>query len=36
MDRTVDTHIKMLRKNLGKYGKMIVTVRGVGYKFEKE
>lgn len=36
MDRTVDTHIKMLRKNLGKYGSKIVTVRGVGYKFEKE
>ncbi|MGI6608166.1 MAG: response regulator transcription factor [Erysipelotrichaceae bacterium] len=36
IDRTVDTHIKMLRKNLGKYGKRIVTVRGVGYKFEKE
>ena len=36
IDRTVDTHIKMLRKNLGKYGKKIVTVRGVGYKFEKE
>lgn len=34
-DRTVDTHIKMLRKNLGKYGDKIVTVRGVGYKFEK-
>ncbi len=36
MDRTVDTHIKMLRKNLGNYGSKIVTVRGVGYKFEKE
>ncbi len=34
-DRTIDTHIKMLRKNLGKYGDKIVTVRGVGYKFEK-
>lgn len=33
-DRTVDTHIKMLRKDLGKYQKYIVTVRGVGYKFE--
>ncbi len=33
-DRTVDTHIKMLRKNLGKYRKFIVTVRGMGYKFE--
>ena len=33
-DRTVDTHIKTLRKNLGKYGKCITTVRGMGYKFE--
>ncbi|MBQ6654153.1 MAG: response regulator transcription factor [Erysipelotrichaceae bacterium] len=34
-DRTVDTHIKMLRKHIGAYGSRIVTVRGVGYKFEK-
>lgn len=33
-DRTVDTHIKMLRKKLGKYKNYIVTVRGMGYKFE--
>ena len=33
-DRTVDTHIKMLRKSLGKYRDTIVTVRGMGYKFE--
>ena len=33
-DRTVDTHIKTLRNNLGKYRKFIVTVRAVGYKFE--
>ncbi len=33
-DRTVDTHIKMLRANLGPYRKFIVTLRGVGYKFE--
>jgi DNA-binding response OmpR family regulator len=33
-DRTVDTHIKMLRHNLGKYRDKIVTVRGMGYKFE--
>jgi len=33
-DRTIDTHIKMLRKDLGKYAKYIVTVRGMGYKFE--
>ena len=32
--RTVDTHIKMLRHNLGKYRDCIVTVRGMGYKFE--
>lgn len=33
-DRTVDTHIKMLRHNLGKYRDHVVTVRGMGYKFE--
>lgn len=33
-DRTVDTHIKMLRNNLGAYRDMIVTLRGFGYKFE--
>ncbi len=33
-DRTVDTHVKMLRHNLGKYRNCIVTVRGMGYKFE--
>ena len=33
-DRTVDTHIKMLRHNLGDYRNKIVTVRGMGYKFE--
>lgn len=32
-DRTVDTHIKMLRNNLGKYRDYIKTVRGIGYKF---
>ncbi|MCH4207110.1 MAG: response regulator transcription factor [Solobacterium sp.] len=35
-DRTLDTHIKLLRKNLGDYSKYIVTLRGVGYRFEKE
>ena len=35
-DRTIDTHIKMLRKNLGAYRTLIVTVRGTGYKFELE
>ena len=33
-DRTVDTHIKMLRGNLKEYRKFIVTLRGLGYKFE--
>ncbi|MDO4995837.1 MAG: response regulator transcription factor [Bacilli bacterium] len=38
-DRTIDTHMKMLRSNLGKYRDHIKTVRGIGYKFiedEKE
>ncbi len=34
-DRTVDTHIKMLRNSLGEYRNLIVTLRGMGYKFEK-
>lgn len=33
-DRTVDTHIKMIRNSLGKYRDYIVTLRGFGYKFE--
>lgn len=33
-DRTVDTHVKMLRESLGNYRKFIVTVWGTGYKFE--
>ena len=33
-DRTVDTHVKMLRSNLKQYRKFIVTLRSVGYKFE--
>ncbi|MBQ3107588.1 MAG: response regulator transcription factor [Firmicutes bacterium] len=33
-DRTIDTHIKNLRNNLGPYRDKIVTLRGVGYKFE--
>ena len=32
-DRTVDTHVKMLRGNLKEYRKFIVTLRGLGYKF---
>lgn len=33
-DRTIDTHIKNLRNNLGAYRDYIVTLRGIGYKFE--
>ena len=33
-ERTLDTHIKLLRKSLGDYSKCIVTLRGVGYRFE--
>ena len=36
VERTVDTHIKMLRKNLGPYGSLIKTVRGEGYKFAQD
>ena len=32
--RTLDTHIKLLRKSLGEYSRYIVTLRGVGYRFE--
>ena len=35
-DRTLDTHIKLLRKSLQQYNTMIVTLRGVGYRFEKK
>ncbi len=35
-DRTLDTHIKLLRKRLGSYADRITTLRGVGYRFEKE
>lgn len=35
-DRTIDTHIKMLRNNLGAYRDLIETVRGIGYKFVDE
>lgn len=33
-DRTLDTHIKLLRSSLGAYRKFLVTLRGVGYRFE--
>lgn len=33
-DRTLDTHIKLLRKSIGKYAEHIVTLRGVGYRFD--
>lgn len=35
-DRTLDTHIKLLRKTLGPYATYITTIRGVGYRFEKQ
>ncbi len=35
-DRTLDTHIKLLRKSLGPYAGLIVTLRGVGYRFESK
>ena len=34
--RTLDTHIKLLRKSLGRYSSYIVTLRGVGYRFEEQ
>ncbi|MDR0913983.1 MAG: response regulator transcription factor [Oscillospiraceae bacterium] len=34
-DRTLDTHIKLLRKDIGRHGKLIVTLRGVGYRFDE-
>lgn len=34
-DRTIDTHIKMLRNSIGEYSKFIHTLRGMGYKFEE-
>lgn len=35
-DRTIDTHIKMLRNNLGDYRTLISTVRSIGYKYEEK
>lgn len=35
-DRTLDTHIKLLRRQLGDSAGLITTLRGVGYRFEKE
>ena len=35
-DRTLDTHVKLLRRSLGKYAKFIVTLRGVGYRCETD
>lgn len=34
-DRTLDTHIKLLRRHLGQYSNLIVTLRGTGYRFEE-
>lgn len=33
-DRTIDTHMKLLRRSLGPYAKFITTLRGLGYRFE--
>jgi DNA-binding response OmpR family regulator len=33
-DRTLDTHMKLLRKSLGKYAHFITTLRGLGYRFD--
>jgi len=33
--RTLDTHVKLLRKSLGRYSRYIVTLRGLGYRFEE-
>lgn len=35
-DRTLDTHIKLLRKSLGEYASCIVTLRGLGYRFDSQ
>ena len=35
-ERTIDTHVKMLRQSIGEYGDKIITVRGVGYKFNAD
>ncbi len=35
-DRTIDTHVKLLRNSLGKYRNLIKTVRGMGYKYEEK
>ena len=35
-DRTIDTHIKMLRNSLKKHREYIVTIRGIGYKFDEK
>lgn len=35
-DRTIDTHVKMLRNNLREYRDLVITVRGMGYKFENK
>lgn len=34
LDRTIDVHIRSLRKKLGEHGPLIETVRGVGYRFQ--
>lgn len=34
--RTLDTHVKLLRRSLGRYASYIVTLRGIGYRFEEK
>jgi len=36
LDRTIDVHIKNLREKLGEAGKLIKTLRGIGYKIEEQ
>ncbi len=36
LDRTIDVHIKSLRRKLGDAGQRIETVRGVGYRFQED
>jgi two-component system phosphate regulon response regulator PhoB len=35
LERTIDVHIKSLRRKLGRLGELIETVRGVGYRFRE-
>ena len=35
-DRTLDTHMKLLRKSISPYGNLIKTIRGIGYRLDEE